>query len=345
MRSVARFGGHLCVAWVLGSLAFPCREIAAQVPWVRHGPGVSAEVRLIYERGLRYLAGTQKDDGSWGGHGITGLCLMAFLASGEDPNFGRYNVHVRKAVRSIIQAQNSSTGFIPTSMYNHGFAMLALAEAYGAVDEGLLWDVESGRQRSIGAALELAVRCALTSQEKNSCHAWRYSPDSTDADTSVSGAVLVGLLAARNAGIEVPEEATDKAFEFYRSMTSGGGEVGYSSASQGQSMNRSAVATLVYAIGKKKDWKEYHATLGYLRNNLEHQEQGHKFYFRYYMAQALFQGDAEAWTRWDRENTRMLGELQEPDGSVFSNHGPDYGTAMALLSLALNFRVLPIYER
>jgi hypothetical protein len=97
-------------------------------------------------------------------------------------------------------------------MYHHGFAMLALAEAYGAVDDRDLWaDASSSNYRSIGQALELAVRAAITSQKKNPLGAWRYSPDSNDADTSVSGAVLVGLLAARNAGIEVPDASIDKA--------------------------------------------------------------------------------------------------------------------------------------
>ena len=112
------------------------------------------------------------------------------------------------------------------SMYHHGFAMLALAEAYGAVDERNLWPDGKGT-RSIGQALELAVRAAITSQKKNSLGAWRYSPDTNDADTSVSGAVLVGLLAARNAGIEVPDEAIDKAISFYMQMTVAFGQVAY----------------------------------------------------------------------------------------------------------------------
>src|SRR5690606_16406529 len=119
-------------------------------------------------------------------------CVMAMLASGEDPNFGIYSGPIRKGLRSMIRAQNSATGYLGPSMYHHGFAMLALAEAYGAVDERNLWPTSGGaNQRSIGAALELAVRAALTSQKKNSFGGWRYSPDSTDADTSVSGAVLV----------------------------------------------------------------------------------------------------------------------------------------------------------
>ena len=204
---------------------------AAQPPVAKTGEVVPRDVREMYDRGLQYLAASQSEKGDWPGGvetgpGGTGIALMAFLASGEDPNFGLYSNNVRRALRSIITDQNASTGILGNSMYHHGFATLGLAEAYGAVDERSLWP-DGKAPRSIGQALELAVRAAVTSQKKNSFHAWRYSPDSTDADTSVSGAVTVGLLAARNAGIEVPDEAVDQAVTYFTKMTSAGGEVGY----------------------------------------------------------------------------------------------------------------------
>src|SRR5205823_11965255 len=117
------------------------------------------------------------------------------------------------------------------------------------VDDRDLFPAGESNRRTIGQALELAVRAAVTSQKKNSVGGWRYSPDSTDADTSVSGAVLVGLLAARNAGIEVPDECTDKAINYYVKMTSPSGQVGYSGGFGGfdESPARISIATLVYA--------------------------------------------------------------------------------------------------
>jgi hypothetical protein len=326
-------------------------QAAAQLPEIRYGAEVPPEVKLIYERGLEYLARTQQPNGSWTGGqtgpGITGMCLMAFLAHGEDPNFGKYKLEIHRAVRNIIQTQNVSTGYLGNSMYHHGFGMLALAEAYGSVDDALLWDGEAGgKQRSIGEALELAVRCAITAQKQNSAGAWRYSPTSTDADTSVSGAVLVGLLAARNAGIEVPDENIDKALSYFQGMTTSGGMVGYSGgASAGESMARSSIATLVFAVGKRREWPQFAATSRYLVSNMGHNEGGHPFYFEYYMSQALFQSDFEAWTKWKRENTTRLRNMQQEDGSFTSGYGPAYSTAMSLLSLALDYRLLPIYER
>ena len=93
---------------------------------------------------------------------------MAFLAHGEDPNFGRYGLNIRRAVRNIIEHQDTKTGYLGGSMYHHGFGMLALSEAYGALDETLLWGDSSASEdhRSIGEALELTVRCAMTATKE-----------------------------------------------------------------------------------------------------------------------------------------------------------------------------------
>src|SRR5262249_26272852 len=201
--------------------------------------------------------------------------------------------------------------------------------------------------RSIGQALELAVRGAITSQQKNSVGGWRYSPDSNDADTSVSGAVFVGLLAARNAGIEVPDECINKAIAYYTSMTSTGGEVGYSGGlgGFGDSMARSSIATLVYAVARRKDLKQYKATLEYLKQRIEQTSGNYPEYTQYYEAQALFQGDIVAWEKWNKLLIRQLKQSQRPDGSFQGSYGTDVGTTMSLLALALNYRFLPIYER
>ncbi|MEK6262584.1 MAG: squalene--hopene cyclase, partial [Planctomycetota bacterium] len=270
------------------------------------------------------------------------------LASGEDPKIGLYSNHVRRALRSIISQQNVGTGFFGNSMYHHGFAMLALAEAYGAVDDRNLWTGSEPNRLSIGVSLELAVRAAITSQKKNSFGGWRYSPDSTDADTSVSGAVLVGLLAARNAGIEVPDEVIDKAIKYFTSMTSDGGQVGYSGGfgGFGESLPLISIATLSYSVARRKDLKQFKATLSFLTQRLETPPQQHYAeYTRYYQAQALFQGDVEAWEKWNKLLVRQLKTIQMQDGSFRGQHGSAVGTSLSLLALALNYRFLPIYER
>ncbi len=333
----------ICWAFTIGSAA------NAQLPNARVGDVVPRDVRDIYERGLQYLATTQRESGDWQGGqtgpGVTGLALMVFLASGEDPNFGLYSSHVRRALRSIISQQDSNTGYLGSSMYHHGFGMLALAEAYGTVDDRNLWTGSEPKHRSIGEALQLAVRAAITSQKKNPLGAWRYSPDSRDADTSVSGAVLVGLLAARNAGIEVPDEAVDRAIKYYANMTTNSGQVGYSGIGGGESPARTSIATLVFAVARRKDLPQFKAALGNLTERLENTSNSYPEYTRYYQAQALFQGDVEAWEKWNKLLVRQLKSIQADDGSIPSQFGKPLGTSMSLLGLALNFRFLPIYER
>ena len=327
-------------------------SVQAQLAQDRFGETIPRDIREMYDRGLAYLSKTQTDEGNWTGGqqgpGVTGLCMMAFLASGEDPNYGIYSNQVRKALRSIIREQDPNTGYLGNSMYHHGFAMLALAEAYGVVDERNLWPAggDKDRQRSIGAALELAVRTAVTSQKKNPLGAWRYSPDATDADTSVSGSILVGLLAARNAGIEVPDESIDRAIAYYKTMTSDGGQVAYSGIGGfGQGLARTSIASLVFSVSRRKDLPQYEATVRELTSNLEAPPDHYQEYTRYYQAQALFQGDVEAWEKWNKLLVRQLKEIQQADGSFKSQFGPELGTSMSLLSLALNYKFLPIYER
>ncbi|MCM2371952.1 prenyltransferase/squalene oxidase repeat-containing protein [Aporhodopirellula aestuarii] len=333
----------------------------AQFPTAQMGEVVPRDVREVYEKGLKYLANSQSEEGDWKsgqtGPGITGMAVMAFLASGEDPNFGIYSGNIRRGLRSVLSSQDKTTGIYGgsqghTSMYNHGFAMLAVAEAYGAVDDSDLWSGGSGSTGSndspltLGHSLELAVRGAVTSQKKNRFGGWRYGPDAKDADTSVSGAVMVGLLAARNAGIEVPDEAIDRGVAYFKSMTSPSGQVAYSGVGgYDDSIPRMSIGALVYAVSRRKDMPEFKATLGALTNRLEATTSHYLRYGQYYQAQALFQGDVEAWEKWNKQLIRELKADQQEDGSFTGSLGKSADTSMALLAMALNFRFLPIYER
>lgn len=325
-----------------------------QPPNIRIGEEVPRDVREMYEKGMQFLAETQTEDGGWAGGqqgpGVTGMALMVFLASGEDPNFGLYSGNIRRAIRNIVELQDPRTGYYGRSMYHHGFAMLAMAEAYGVVDDRQVW-TSGTMPRSIGESLVLAVRLAITSQEKNPNWAWRYAPGANDADTSVSGAVLVGLLAARNAGIEVPDKNIDRAVSYYVGMTAGSGQVAYSGGIGGfnESLARISIGSLVYSLARRKDLPQYKSTLDYLVDKLETSGDagGHGWadYQRYYQAQALFQGDFKAWEKWNKLLIRQLKATQQPDGSFAGPQGVPVSTALNLLALAVNFRFLPIYER
>ena len=354
LRMKSQFINRTCL-----SIAFAVlnTSLFAQDSLPRYGQEVPTAVRLINKRGLGYLKATQEPDGTWSGSqsgpGVTGICIMAMLASGEDPDFGPYSENIRKAVRNIIANQSGTTGHISGpghgAMYHHGFATLALSEAYGVVNERLLWkdtEIPADKQRSIGQALELAVRCILTSQKNNPWKAWRYQPSGSDADTTVSGTVLMGLLGARNAGVEVPNAAIDNALSYFKLNTMADGDVSYKpTESHGNGLTRTAIATLVFAIAKRKDSKEYMLAAKSIATRKDQDVTDYPFYGRYYMAQALFHSDLEAWRTWNQRTIKTIQSLQGADGGIPSNQGKAYGTGMSVLALALNYRLLPVSER
>ena len=343
---------RLIVVWLLATIG--TSSAPAQSLELRSGEAVPRDVRDMYDRGLEYLDTTQKSDGTWPtnhpGTGVTALGLMCFLASGEDPNYGVYSSNVRRAIQSIIVAQDTSTGYFGGSMYHHGFATLALAEAYGMVDDRNLWTTEQAQDHpTIGQSLELAVRTAITSQQSNPYGAWRYNPAGSDADTSVAGAVMMGLLAARNAGIEVPDESIDKGIEYFVQMTAPSGQVAYSQSTGGHndSVARVAIASLVFSVARRKDLKQFQYATDYLKQKAVGGNPGHGGieYQNYYQAQALFQVDVQAWQKWNKSLIRKLKSEQADDGSFDGAQGRYVGTTLSLLALAVNFRFLPIYER
>src|SRR2546421_11549510 len=86
--------------------------------------------------GLAWLQKQQKDDGSFGSEmkpALTGLSLLAFLASGHTPEVGRYGVTVRTAA-DYLTTRDPEGGYFgrdESRMYGHCIVTLALAEAYG----------------------------------------------------------------------------------------------------------------------------------------------------------------------------------------------------------------------
>jgi len=297
---------------------------------------VPEQVDRMYLKGLDFLARTQTPAGSWtdassGPAAICGLAVVSILAHGDDPNFGPYSQTIHRALDFLLKQQDQKTGYIGPSMYNHGFATLALAESYGAVNEARL-----------GPALQKAVRLILTSQESNPTRAWRYSPQATDADTTVSGAQMVALMAARNAGVPVPEKNIQDGLKFYFSMQTADGGIGYISA-QAPGATRTAIGCVVMALAKDKDSAAFKSAFQYLKN--AGNELAYPAYFRYYASQAFFHGSPEAWNNWNHDNINTLRAAQAADGSWQGGYGATFETAGSLLSLALNYRYLPIYER
>jgi Prenyltransferase and squalene oxidase repeat len=326
------------------SFAAACALVASvargqDLPGSRRDESIPTQAEVIYEKGLKYLSKSQNEQGSWSDSsgsepGVVGLCVTSFLAHGEDPVNGPYAKTISKGLDYIISQQNDRNGYIGSSMYSHAFAAKALAESYGVVDNP-----------KIATALRKAVDLILSAQKRSLVGGWRYTPDSRDADTTVTGCQMVTLFAARNAGLAVPDEAIRKGLAYLGNNRSSNGSYGYTSSGGGKP-TLTAIGLLCFALNKDRDTKGYKASLEYLKKNLDFRDQYYPYYFEYYMSQALFHGDEATWREWNSRNIRYLGTIQSPDGSFPGRgQGASFNTAGALLSLALNYRFLPIYEK
>lgn len=302
---------------------------------------IPEQIDRMYVKGIQFLQKTQGKDGSWAEGGtdsyggqpaVVGLAVLTMLAHGDDPNTGPYSETIKRGLDFILNHMNRDNGYIGGSMYNHGFGTLALAEAYGVVDDPRL-----------GPALTQAVALILNSQKNNPMGAWRYSPESTDADTTVSGANLVALYAARNAGLAVPEEAMQRALKFFIACQTPDGGFGYTSAS-GPNAPRNAIGALMLALSRDKKSESFKRAARALGNPGMNDNSFYHYYL-YYASQALFQASYPAWQEWNKVNVKTLAAAQEADGSWNGEIGRTFCTATSLLSLALNYRFLPIYER
>ena len=339
MKRQHPFHRSLSVALLLAvALAVLPRWVGAKIP---------LQVRQATKDGLDYLARTQKDDGSWPDHygqspGVVGLVLLAFLAHGEVPGRGPYKETIDKALGYLLASANEENGLISRAgsqeMYNHGFATLALAEAYGISKRP---EVE----RVLRRAVNLIVRC------QNRRGGWRYNPVPADDDITVTGCQLMALRAADNAGINVPRKTIQKGAEYIESCYSYGG-FGYQ---PGGSPNtpRTGIGVLLLQLLGKEDSEKVKKGVEYLKKHpLRHP--GHYFFYgTYYCAQAMFQFGGADWKAWNREMTKELLRLQvktpgREQGSwpqTGSAGGKVFATAMALLALEINWRYLPIYQR
>ena len=276
--------------------------------WSQDLPGrqddtIPAQAELVYEKGLQFLAKTQNEKGAWNDSvgseaGVVGLCVASFLAHGEDPVNGPYAKNIRTGIDYILTQQNEKNGYIGSSMYNHAFATKALAESYGVVDNP-----------KIAPALKKAVEMILSSQKRNRFGAWRYTPDSRDADTTVTGCQMVTLFAARNAGIAIPDEAIRKGLAYLNNNRSGDGSYGYTSAAGGKP-TLTAIGILCLSLAKERDSKGYQASLEYLKKNVDYRDRYYPYYFEYYMSQALFHADEATWKEWNARNIRYLSTIQ-----------------------------------
>ncbi|MFP3936852.1 MAG: prenyltransferase/squalene oxidase repeat-containing protein [Phycisphaerae bacterium] len=349
----------LCAA-VVGSTGPPAA--ADELPEMMDRQTVQA-----VEKGLAYLARTQRPDGSWlsgGSRGtypgaMTALGGLAMLAGGSTPESGPYARHVTRAMNYTLRLSESRDDGLITGaregrpMYSHGFSMLFLAQCYGN-------EISKEYEERIRVALDKAVQLTARSQSdlgaaRNHAGGWMYQPHSNYDEGSVTVTQLQALRACRNAGIKVPASTIDRAVAYLKFCQNSDGGIAYSASSPGYSRPAISAAAIAcfYAAGvydrttggEGTEAEMVEKLVEYVKDKaFEHS--GWFYYTHLYMAQGMYQRGGEEWEEYFPEIRKQLLENQAPDGSWHGDGiGTTYGTALSCMILQLPYGYLPVVQR
>ena len=329
------------------------------------------------ERGLAYLATKQIDQqaaqklgrpelfGSFienstpGNTGITSLAVMAFLAKGHLPGRGRYGSVINRGIDYLLSQQlengllvsGNQSGRTTGMMYEHSIATLLLTEVSGMVDVG--------RQKKIDSILPRALLVLLQAQKvpksEEQTGGWRYTPGTTDSDLSLTGWSIMALRAAKLNGAAIPDEHVELAVSYILSCHKDDGGFSYTPF-QSSSSSMTGLGVLCLELCGEHGSEELTAAGDYILNRPPRMNGPNgrstrfRYYSFYYCGQAMFQLGGKHWAQFAPIMYDALLQDQQADGSWAYPDGAfqyntSYPTSLAILTLTVSARQLPIYQR
>jgi hypothetical protein len=354
-------------------LALPAQTEPAPNPYAQRAPerreeileemGGSAETERAVAMALDWLARHQSRDGRWDGDrfddrcggcsgkqrvkcdiALTGLSLLCFTAADHTHvKDGPYREAVDRGVTWLLAQQADDGGLMrDESMYSHGIATIALAEAYGMTGDPRL-------AGPVKAAIDFIYRARNTA-----VGGWRYRPLQM-GDTSVLGWQVMALASARRARVDVPEEAFSVA-RHWLDLVERSSQPGLYAYQPQRQVTPAMTAEGMFVrqlLGAERDEARMRGSASYI---LQHPPQWHpdaNTYYWYYATLALFQHQGRPWARWNEAVKGVLLENQQTDGPAAGSWDPRgqwadvagrvYQTAMATLTLEVYYRYLPSF--
>ncbi|WP_145099867.1 prenyltransferase/squalene oxidase repeat-containing protein [Anatilimnocola aggregata] len=331
------------------------RAAQAQAPATeRASETLTPETQRAVDRALTWLAkrqvgsGTHKgafgQSGYQGGVAVCSLGGLAMMCSGSAPGQGPFGKNIDRCAEFLCTCV-SDVGYISQpnhgqdNMYGHGFGTLFLSEYYGMSDRP---DLDA----TVGEKLRKAVK--LTCECQNDAGGWRYEPRKSDADLSITICNIMGLRAARDAGIHVPDPVRNKCIEYVKKSQNSDGGFRYQISHGGGSTFPLTAAGVVslYSAGIY-DGDQVEKALKYLLRYMPGSSasaSGYFFYGHYYAVQAMWHAGGDYWTKWYPAIRDLLLKRQSGDGSwADSEVCPEFGTAMACIILQMPNNFLPIF--
>jgi hypothetical protein len=326
--------------------------------------GGSKESEAAVAKGLRWLQAHQRANGSWhfnlqagpcqgmcrdsGSVGsttaATALALLPFLGAGHTQRDGEYQDEVKRGLYYLcgrmIRTEHGGD-YQEGTMYAQGLTAIALCEAYAMTGD-----------KSLERYAQGAIDFIVYAQHKPG-GGWRYSPGEP-GDITVSGWQIMALKCGQMAYLRVPPETINYAVHFLDSMQSdSGAKYGYLAG--GAEPTATSVGLLSRMVtGWRRDAPplvrgvRYLSGLGPSKNDM---------YFDYYATQVMHHWGGSEWIQWNGQMRDYLVESQATEGhesgswQFLDSHesgakgGRLYNTCMALMTLEVYYRYLPLYGK
>lgn len=333
--------------------------------------GATDETEAAVKAALAWMADNQQPDGRWspkthgGGRetfaagrdrlgagmqadtGITGLALLAFLASGHTHQQGAYASNVTRGLQYLVNSQRADGSLggqanVYAYMYCHAMATFALSEAYGMTRDHRLRD-----------PIQRALRYTVAAQDPSG-GGWRYNPGDP-GDTSQLGWQLMALKSAELAGIPIPERCRQGVLKYIDSVTSGhyGGLAAYR---PGEAVSRPMTAEALACrqfLGLSADHPAGREAGDFILAELPGSAETNLYYW-YYGTLATYNLQGRYWQRWNEALKKTLLRTQKSTPHLNGSWDPDtvwggyggrvYSTALATLCLEVYYRFLPLYS-
>jgi hypothetical protein len=332
---------------------------------LKEGGGNAASEAAV-ARGLAWLAKQQRQNGSWVFDGssqadtiaATGMGLLPFLAAGQThkkppaPVARDYSKNVAAGLDWLLKNQLPTGTFSGSSgMYAHAIATIALCEAYGM----------TGDKARLLYPCQRAVGYILTAQGANG--SWGYGAKS-EGDTSIVGWQIQALKSAEMCrDLTIDKRVLQKATKFLDSVSDSSKKATYGyrngPGEPGTALTAVGLLCRYYLDG----WGSVHPGMAEGVRGLATRRPPNKnqfdMYYYYYATQVVHFHDGEVWHKdWNPKMRDLLIGLQvngkgekvdgswDPDQAMIGSHCGRLGTtALALLTLEVYYRHLPLYKR
>lgn len=306
-----------------------------------------ARLDAAVDRALGHLAAQTGPDGAVAGKhpvALGGLAILAVYSAGKDREHAPW---LRRMLSHLLLAADGD-GYLGahdgSRMYGHAIASLAMAAAIGQTRDAAL-------DARLQAALAQATTLALAAQAQRTGDArggWRYQWNERDSDLSVTAWQVAALAAAREVGIDVPASAIAAAVGWTAGQVDADGGVGYERPGEDHPALRGAALQVLALSTGEREAGLVRRILGRMRADRPPSTGPWFFYRLRTEAVGLTTAGQDLWRERRAGILGMLlgtqaadGSWPSPPGDNENDIGPAYATAMAVLALTAERRLLP----